>query len=338
MHILIMDRTKLLLELLPATCLGHLPQGVAAFAVGEAPMRFALLPILGATTAWLLGLAAPAEAATTMRLCTGSPGKTYLKVGEKLAELAPKLTAGGLQIEVVPTAGSIENLNKTLAGECDGFIAQGDAVDFYTRKVDARAADEIQVLGELYKELALLLCRRGSDIDDLDEVEDQTLAAGSMGTGSLATLLTLQGIDAEAYGQIKALPANGFEGALAVVDGQAQCLFDVIAPQSDLVRVLNDNERTSGQLYFAEVDNDDLEDFAIDGRQIYEVVTFNDEIYPNLAVTGDPETLAISAVLGVSRAFTQAQPQVNATLAMLLLMTAQDVQAIAYGEQKPFKE
>ena len=301
-------------------------------------MRFALLPALGAAAS-LLGLMAPtAEAATTMRLCTGSPGKTYLQVGEKLAELAPKLTAGGLQIEVVPTAGSIENLNKTLAGECDGFIAQGDAVAFFTQKVDPRAADEIQILGELYKELALLLCRRGTGIDDLDEVGEQTLAAGSMGTGSLATLLTLQRIDADSYGKIKVLPTNGFEGALAVVDSQTECLFDVIAPQSDLVQVLNDNERTSDQLYFAEVDNDDLEDFAIDGKQIYQVVTFNDEIYPNLAVTGDPETLAISAVLGVSRTFTQAQPQVNSTLAMLLLMTAKDVQAVAYGEQKPFKE
>src|SRR3712207_7271701 len=39
------------------------------------------------------------------------------------------------------------------------------------------------------------------------------------------------------YGEIKIHPANGFEGAMAVINGQAQCLLDVIAPQSDLVKI-----------------------------------------------------------------------------------------------------
>ena len=46
-------------------------------------------------------------AAETVRFCTGSPDKTYVKVGQRLAELAPQLTAGALTIEVVPTAGSL---------------------------------------------------------------------------------------------------------------------------------------------------------------------------------------------------------------------------------------
>ncbi|HET6467416.1 MAG TPA: TAXI family TRAP transporter solute-binding subunit [Geminicoccaceae bacterium] len=297
-------------------------------------LAYRLLPALPA----LLWLAVADAQAATMRLCTGSPGKTYIQVGERLAELAPQLTMGGLEIQVVATGGSIENLDKTLAGECDAFIAQGDALEFYQRQIAPDAKERLQIVGELYKELALLLCRRGTGIDDLDEVGSETVAAGGTGSGSLATFLTLQQLDPETYGDIKIFPANGFEGALAVIDGRAACLFDVIAPQSDLVRVLDDNERTQGQLYFAEIDNDDLEEFAIDGKRIYEVVTFDDEIYENLNVVGDPETLAISAVLGVSRDFIKAQPQVMSALSMLSLMSAKDVQALAYGERKPFKE
>jgi len=206
-------------------------------------------------------LSAPAEAAVTMRLCTGSPGKTYIRVGQKLAELAKQLTMGALEIEVVPSKGSIDNLNRTLAGECDGFIAQGDAVAFYASAIDESVTDKVEIMGELYKELGLLLCRRGSGVGDLDEVGDGTVAAGSMGSGSLATMLVLQSIAPDLYGGIKIYPANGFEGALAVLEGKAECVFDVIAPQSDLVRTLNDNERTGAQLYFAEIDNSDLEDF-----------------------------------------------------------------------------
>ncbi len=281
---------------------------------------------------------APAEAAVTMRLCTGSPGKTYIRVGQKLAELAKQLTMGALDIEVEQSKGSIDNLNRTLAGECDAFIAQGDAVVFYASAIDKSALDKVEIMGELYKELGLLLCRRGSGVGDLDEVGDGTVAAGSMGSGSLATMLVLQNIAPDLYGRIKIYPANGFEGALAVLEGKAECVFDVIAPQSDLVRTLNDNERTGAQLYFAEIDNSDLEDFEVGGKQIYDIVTFDDEIYGNLSTIGDPETLAISAVLGVSKAFLDANPDARSALAMLLLMGNKDIEAIAYGDTKPFEK
>ena len=146
----------------------------------------------------------------------------------------------------MPTGGSLDNMARTLAGACDGFIAQGDAIDFFTREMQPQAADRFQVVGELYKELTLLLCRRDTGIDDLDEVEGSTVAAGNMGTGSLATLLNLKRLDPDDYGDIKIHPANGFEGAMAVINGEAQCLLDVIAPQSDPIKTLNDNERTGG--------------------------------------------------------------------------------------------
>ena len=282
--------------------------------------------------------ATPAGAAESLRLCTGSPGRAYLKVGQKLAELAPQLTAGALRIEVVPTGGSLDNLGKALGGECDAFIAQGDAIDFFVREMRPEAAGRFRVVGELYKELTLLLCRRDAGIDDLDEAGGAVVAAGNMGTGSLATLLNLKRLDPDAYGEIGTYPANGFEGAMAVVNGEAQCLLDVIAPRSDLVKTLNDNERTGAQLAFAEIDNGDLAGYAVDGKKVYTLVEFDDETYPNLATTGDPEMLAISAVLATPRDYAQAHPQAVSALSMLLLTGARDVEREAYGEAKPFQE
>jgi TRAP-type uncharacterized transport system substrate-binding protein len=286
-----------------------------------------------------LGLwAMPADAAETMRLCTGSPGKAYIKIGQKLADLAPRLTAGALAIEVVPTGGSLDNLTKALDGECDAFITQGDAIDFFQREVQPEAAGQFQVMGDLYKELTLLLCSRDSGFDDLDEVGEATVAAGNMGSGSLATMLNLKQLDPDSYGDIKINPANGFEGALAVANGQAQCLLDVIAPQSDLLKTLNDNESTGSQLYIAEIDNSDLESYEVDGKKIYSLVEFDDELYPNLATMGDPEMLAISAVLAMPRDYATAHPQVVTALSMLLLTGAKDIETEAYGASKPFEE
>jgi hypothetical protein len=279
-----------------------------------------------------------AQAETVLRLCTGSPGKTYIKVGEKLAEMAPQLTAGGLQIEVVPSGGSMDNMVRALSGECDGFIAQGDAIDFFTTQVNTDSAGRFQVMGELYKELTLLVCSRASGVGDLDEIEEGVVAAGNMGSGSLATMMNLKRLDPDSYGDINVLPTNGFEGAIAVIDGKAHCMLDVIAPQSDLIRTLNENDRTASHLYFAEVDNDDLEDYKVDGKQIYTLVTFDDEIYPNLSTIGDPEMLAISAVLVLDKKYAQSNPQAVSALSMLMLMGSKDIDAVAYGETKPFEE
>lgn len=275
---------------------------------------------------------------TTLRLCTGSPGKTYIQVGQRMAEIAPQFTAGGLAIDVVPSGGSLDNMTKVLAGECDAFIAQGDAIEFFTSQVNQAAAGRFRVLGELYKELALLICHEDSGVDDLDEAAGETIAAGNMGSGSLATMLNLQRLEPDTYGEINIYPANGFEGAMAVVRGEAACVFDVIAPQSDFLRTLDTNETTADVLRIAEVDNDDLEDYEVGGQQVYRLVEFDDEIYESLNTFGDPETLAISAVLAIDDAYANANPNAVSALSMLLLMGANDVQKEAYGERKPFAE
>ncbi len=298
----------------------------------------AYTPLLAFAAMLLILGGQPASAETVLRLCTGSPGKTYIKVGEKLAEVAPQLTAGGLRIEVLPSGGSIDNMNRALAGECDGFIAQGDAIDFYTSNVNQAAAERFRVMGELYKELTLLVCRRGTNIDDLEDLEGRTLAAGNMGSGSLATMLNIQRLDPDRYGDIKIHPANGFQGALDVIDGKAECMLDVIAPQSDLIRTLNDNLQTGSELYFAEIDDDDLEDYEVDGKKVYQLVTFDDETYPELSTIGDPEILAISAVLVLDRDYAQSNASAVSAVSMLLLMGANDIKNVAYGEKQPFHD
>ena len=159
-----------------------------------------------------------------------------------------------------------------------------------------------------------------------------------MGTGSLATLLNLQRLEPDDLRRDQDQPDQRVRGRHGCGQWPGQCLLDVIAPQSDLIKTLNDNERTGMQLYFAEIDNDDLEDYEVAGNKVYSLVEFNDEIYPNLATTGDPEMLAISAVLALPRAYAQAHPQVVSALAMLLLTGGKDIEREAYGETKPFSE
>jgi len=293
---------------------------------------------------WLLGIATLAigalASAQTMTLCTGSPGKTYHAVGQTLAELLPAMAGGDLKVEVLATGGSIDNLNKLMAGECDGAIVQGDAAVFYTRQVNPDAAGKFRMVTPLYQELSLLLCSRDSDIDEIDDLLDEegaSVAAGAMGSGSLATWLTFRSIKPE-YEQVKVVPRNGAEGAMAVANGEASCVFEVIAPQSDFIQALNDNEAISDNLGFAEVD-DGFDGFEVDGREIYQRVTFDDEKYDNLSGWGDPELIAITAYLVVAEEWAASQSSAMSALTMTLLTGKADIEAVAYGPGgKPFSE
>ena len=100
---------------------------------------------------------------------------------------------------------------------------------------------------------------------------------------------------------------------------------------------IHPNARTTPAVR-AEIDNGDLEGHAVDGKKVYTLVEFDDETYPNLATTGDPEMLAISAVLVTPRDYAQAHPQAASALSMLLLTGAKDIEREAYGEAKPFQE
>jgi len=293
---------------------------------------------------WLLGLVAlgighqaPAQ---TLRLCTGSPGKTYHAVGEKLAELLPAMAGGELQVEVLATGGSIDNLNKLTAGECDGAIVQGDAAEFFTTEINPGAAGSFRMLTPLYQELSLLLCSRESGIDEIDELLDEegaSVAAGAMGSGSLATWLTFRAIKPE-YEQVKVIPRNGAEGALAVANGEASCVFEVIAPQSDFIQALNDNPDIADKLGFAEVD-DGFDGYEVDGKAIYQRVTFDDEKYDNLSGWGDPELIAITAYLVVGEDWATSQSGAMSALTMTLLTGKADIEEVAYGaEGKPFSD
>jgi len=293
---------------------------------------------------WLTGLLAlgcvtqaPAQA---LRLCTGSPGKTYHAVGEKLAELLPAMSGNAVTVEVLATGGSIDNLNKLMAGDCDGAIVQGDAVEFFTTQISPDAAENIRMVTPLYQELSLLLCSQESGIDEIDDLPDTegaSVAAGAMGSGSLATWLTFRNIKPE-YESVKVLPRNGAEGALAVANGEASCVFEVIAPQSDFIQALNDNTEIAGKLGFAEVD-DGFDGYQVDGKQIYTRVTFDDEKYDNLSSWGDPELIAITAYLVVSEAWASGQSDGMSALTMTLLTGKADVEAVAYGEGgKPFSD
>jgi len=289
-----------------------------------------LLPML------LVLLSAPSGAAE-FRLCTGNPGKTYHAVGTVLAELMPALSRRGLTLTVVPTGGSTDNLQRLVDGQCEGAISQGDVVALVAEQ--AAPASVFQLVTALYKELSLLLCHENSGVTELDDLlalPDPVVAAGSEGSGSLATWRIFRQLES-AYHEIRLLPVNGMEGASAVAAGKATCLFEVIAPRSDFLGLLNDDDAFAQILRFASV-GDEFERFRVAGQPVYSRVEFDDEAYPALGHWGDPTLLAITAYLVVTEDWAQHHPELLLDLSQALLTSHNEIEQVAYGAQRPFVE
>lgn len=124
-----------------------------------------------------------ATAASAVTISTGSKKGNYFKVGHKLS------AAIGGSNEVVTSKGSVENLDRLMSGEAQVALVQMDAYAWYLDK-HPEAANELEIMGDLYKECAYLAVQCKGKVrneDDLQKVKNITIAAGKRGSGTSVT-------------------------------------------------------------------------------------------------------------------------------------------------------
>ncbi len=113
-------------------------------------------------------------------ITTGSKKGNYFKVGHRLS------SAIGGKNTVMTSKGSIENLDRLMDGTAQIGIVQMDAYAWYLNR-HPEAANELEIMGHLYKECAYLAvqCKgKVRDEDDLQTVKDVTIAVGKKGSGT----------------------------------------------------------------------------------------------------------------------------------------------------------
>lgn len=186
-----------------------------------------LLPILfvGMIAFLILGLKPP----SSIRLATGVSGGGYWQIGQLYkAELA----RDGIHIDLVETAGSVENIKKLVSGEVDVAIVQGG--------LNLPRESGLQSLGAIFLEPMVVFRGKLSPIGgNAGEWEGIRLAAGAEGSGSRAAAIALieaaghrdTGItlvDAGGPDAIDALYSGKADAALFVAPLDAPYLMDAI--------------------------------------------------------------------------------------------------------------
>ncbi|MCS0605744.1 TAXI family TRAP transporter solute-binding subunit [Streptomyces sp. LP11] len=135
---------------------------------------------LGLLLWWLLPLGETPPSGTIV-FSTGTTRGVYEEYGERLrTELAKDMP--GLEVKLLSSAGSQENVERVATGKADFTIAAADAVDTYTLN-HGSGAGRLRGVARLYDDYVHLIVRRGSDIKSVADLRHKRVATGLPDSG-----------------------------------------------------------------------------------------------------------------------------------------------------------
>jgi hypothetical protein len=123
--------------------------------------------------------AAPAR----LVIAAGGPEDVYTVLGEALGEAARE--AWSAQVDVIATAGSVDNLRLVAEGRADvGFATVDTAEIAVSGQQPFDTALPIQALARLYDDYLQVVTLAGSGIDALSDLEDRHVSVGAENSGT----------------------------------------------------------------------------------------------------------------------------------------------------------
>jgi TRAP transporter TAXI family solute receptor len=177
-------------------------------------------------------------------LATGQENSAYEDFGRKYAA---RLARDGIKVELQPSLGSQDNLQRLIDGKADiAFVQSGSTAD--AQSADAQSGDTdaarhgLVSLGSLFTEPVWLFLRapkgRNPDIQNLTQLKGLRINLGPEGTG--VPKLFRQVLDANGV-EPKQLTISALENTpatMALLDGRIDGLVFSSAPEAPLVQML----------------------------------------------------------------------------------------------------
>jgi uncharacterized protein len=185
----------------------------------------ALIVVLGFLLAYHFVEPPPPKA---VRIATGGQDGAYYAFAQKYARL---LARDGITLEVVPTAGSIENLDLLKTGAVSLALVQGGSA------ADADA-DQLESLGGLFLEPVWVFYRKQTRIKRLSDLKGKRVAVGAAGSGTHLLALRLLSADGITESNTTLLRENLAQAAPSLLEGKIDDAFYVASPEAPLVRKL----------------------------------------------------------------------------------------------------
>jgi TRAP transporter TAXI family solute receptor len=171
-----------------------------------------------------LVLSCLAEVAWAFTMATGPTDGTYFQIGQDIKNLAVK---DGVELEVTPTKGSMENIQLLASGKVDLAIVQLDALRFASDVLKEHRGvelfDKVKVVLNLYPEEIHVLSNK-KDIQTFYHLEGKRVSVGTEGGGSALS----SGVLFSVYDINATISFDSFEdGVKKVLDGALDALIFV---------------------------------------------------------------------------------------------------------------
>ncbi len=166
-----------------------------------------------------------------LTISTGNESGAYYAFAKRYAALLEK---NGVRLEVLTSAGSLENLARLRKGEADVAFVQGGVAP-------AEAAEDetpLQSLGSMYYEPVWVFYRSGRSYDRLSELAGRRIAVGAEGSGVRGLALQLLEANEVPLDRKHLLPLSGLHAAEELQQGRVDAAFIIAAPEAPVVQVL----------------------------------------------------------------------------------------------------
>lgn len=172
----------------------------------------------------------------TITLITGSEEGRYRQVAEQLKR---QLAGEGLEVTLVPSAGSIANLEALTAEDGDitlAFVQSG------VENLFDGDTSELRALGALYYEPIWLFYNRRHPIKFITDLEGMRIAVGNLGSGTNAVAeLLLEASDLKSAGRdplVDVFELGGDDAADALENLEVDAAFFVLPADSPIIKRL----------------------------------------------------------------------------------------------------
>ena len=163
-----------------------------------------------------------------VRMATGATDGAYYRFGQRYAHL---LADDGITLELVPTAGSVQNIDLLTRGDVSlAFVQGGCAGD--------EAREHLQSLGSLFLEPVWVFTRSETTIHRFSDFKAKRIAVGAPGSGThmLSTqLLAANGITAS---NAVLIGADTSEAVRSLSDGALDAALFVASTEAPFIRSL----------------------------------------------------------------------------------------------------
>jgi len=185
-----------------------------------------ILVLLGFILAYQFVQPAPPD---HIRISSGQPEGAYYLFAQRYRE---RLQREEIGLEVLPSAGSIENIQRLVAGEAEVALVQGGTTG------NSGEGEALRSLGSLYFEPLWVFHREALPVQRLADLHGRRIAIGGEGSGTRALALQLLAANEIDLDNTPLQELGGREAAQALLDGELDSAFFVASPKSPVVRTL----------------------------------------------------------------------------------------------------